>query len=521
MSISNNTSLVRQLIPKSYSFDGYNEINCASPRDRPFFSDHTVNLGDYCMTAKLTGSETISLMFASTCSFGKVTFGTYALTLETYVSKLKEAVQDGFDFITLNIPVNYENQSSCVACTTENIACQFLWREKPKTCLAAVSFNPSEMKEALAKYYEITSKRSRPTNGGTSIMKKNNMFGMNFELGMSKDPNISATLMGVAVRNADTGNWYTFDQSSNTRKNISNFKMGSFPIFLLPAKTLEVGDLIKNNGTYYYVKAVNSASNTITLLGAKDGIIREMLPEESIIPGMSLYTKVVAFDTKSLMDNSSKENMGSNVLAAICMMQWAKNDDSADFSLDNIDDDSFNGLGSCLPMLMAMNGNDLGGIFGGADGTLNLPMLMALGSSSADSDSNGMVQTLVLSQLLGGKNSPISGIATSTSVNKTESGESVICEKCGKTYDAGTNFCPKCGGKTKVVSTTCRKCGAILPKDAAFCPKCGVKVAQDTCPQCGRPVEADENFCPGCGRNLKAPLTETISNTEADTSKGD
>lgn len=352
-------------------------------------------------------------------------------------------------------------------------------------------------------------------------MKNNGMLGLKFEFGMSKDPNISATLMGVAVRNPETGDWYTFDQSSNTRKNIANLKMGSFPIFLLPTKTLEVGDLIKNDGTYSYVKAVNSAANTITLIGAKDGIIREMLPEESIIPGMTLYTKVVAFDTKSLMGNSSKESMGSNVLAAICMMQWAKDDDSADFSLDNINDDSFNGLGSCLPMLMAMNGNDLGGIFGSADGTLNLPMLMALGSSSADSNSNGMVQTLVLSQLLGGNNSPFSGIATTTSVNKAESDESVICEKCGETYGAGTNFCPKCGRKTKVVSTTCRKCSAILPKGAAFCPKCGAKVAPDTCPQCGRTVEADGNFCPGCGCNLKASPTEETSNTGLDTSKGD
>lgn len=520
MANSNNTSLVRQLVPKSYSFDGYNEINCSCPRDKPFFSDHTVNMGNYCMTVRLSDSATISLIFASTCNFGKVTFETYNLKLETYVSKLKKAVQNSCDFITFGIKVNYESQSTCATCVGKNKSCQYLWHKRPKVCFAAVSFNLSEVKEALATYYEITKNNNLQTNGGNSTMKNNkNIFGMNFEFGISKDTNIASTLMGVAVRNRETGAWYTFDQNTNTRTNIANIKMGNFPVFLLPAKNLEVGDLIKQSGKYYYVKSVN-ATNTITLLSAEDGVVQEMLPEKSIIPGLNLFTKVVAFDAKSLTDAGSNQNMGSNVLAAMCMMQWSGSNNNADFSLDNIDDDSFNGLGSCLPMLMAMNGTTLGdGMFNNADGSLNLPMLMAMGSSSSDSDSNGMMQMLVLGQLLGGNNNSLLGNSPALVSTETASNESVICEKCKKTYGSEISFCPTCGSKTKPVSTTCRKCNATLTKGAAFCHKCGTKVTPDTCPKCGRAITEDGDFCAGCGHNLKSSPADEVANAETATTE--
>lgn len=498
----NKTSLVRQLVPKSYHFDGYNEINCPNSRDKPFFSDNVIPMGEYYLTTRLVDQNTISVEYTSTCVNGKITFKPYVLSLESYVSKLKKAIQDNCDFIILEIQPEYNcNPAFCSRCPEKNTDCSQLWKNFPKQVLAAVSFYSSDVKEALAMYFEITNQQS--TKGGKTIMKKNNnIFGMNFELGLSKDPNITATLMGVAVKNPETGNWYTFDTTKNTRKNIANLKMGSFPIFLLPTKKLEIGDLVKMDKKYYYVKSFN-ANNTFTLLGASDGIIREMLPEESIIPGMTIYTKVVAFDTQSLMDTSSKENMGSNVLAAMCMMQWA-NGNQDEFSLDNITDDSFNGLGSCLPMIMAMNGGDIGNMFTDAKGGINLPVLMALGTNSGDTDSNSMMQMLVLSQLLGGNDSHISNIFTgSVTADSTVTEKKVTCESCRTVYPDGTNFCPKCGGKTKAISTNCKYCGAALMADAMYCQNCGKKVSPDTCPECGRSIQNDENFCPGCGKALK------------------
>ncbi len=519
------TSLVRQLIPKSYHFDGYNKLNCPNPRDKPFFSDNVIAMGKYYLTIRMVNPNMISIEYSSVCTNGKIIFRPYTLSLESYVSELKKAIQDNSDFITFNIQPEYNHDfDSCNHCLDKNEDCVQIRKRLPKMTLAAISFNLLDIKEALSTYFEISNQQ--PIIGGISMKNKNNIFGMNFELGISKDTNISATLMGLAVKNSETGNWYTFDPLKNTRKNITNMTMGNFPIFLLPTKKLDNGDLVKMDGKYYYVKSINS-NNTITLLGASDGIIREMLPEESIIPGMTIYTKVVAFDTKSLIDTSSKENMSSNVLAAMCMMQWTNNNQD-EFSLDNINDDSFNGLGSCLPMIMAMNGGDIGGIFSGnTDGGINLPMLMMMGSNSGSNDTNGMTQMLVLSQLLGNNNSSFPNIINPPATTGTSAAEGkVICEKCDIEYPKGTKFCPKCGIKTKDLSITCLDCGTALMPGALFCHNCGSKVSKDVCPSCQKHISSNENFCSNCGTSLienrtsvsqpeKTHETDTVTTSEA------
>lgn len=498
------TSLVRQLVPKSYHFDGYNEVNCPNSRDKPFFSDNVIQMGQYYLKTSLKDYNTLSIEFDSVCPKGRITFETQILTLKQFVEMLKEAIQSQRDFITLKIVPAYTTivgqTNLCNECECETRDCRHVRQSKTYAIYAAVSFNTKEVKEALAGYYEITNK----FKGGNNVMKKKNGFlGMNFELGMSKDPNIASTLMGVAVKNTQTGNWYTFDISTNTRKNIAGMKMGNFPIMLLPTKTLAVGDLLKKDDKYYYVKALNAGS--ITLLSAADGIIMEMLPEESLIPGMTLYTKVVAFDVKTLTDPTTKQNMSGNVLAAICMMNWA-NGNNDEFSLDNINDDSFNGLGSCLPMLMAFNGGDIGNIFGGVNGELNLPMLMMCGNTG-NGENDSMAQMLLLSQLLG-NNSPVSDITKNIIPGAIEEkSETVMCKKCGIKYSEDIAFCPKCGCKTESIQTTCHKCGEVLKPDALFCHKCGAKAEADICVNCGKHLDGSETFCPGCGWDLKKIIT--------------
>ncbi len=493
------TSLVRQLIPKSFHFDGYNEVNCPNSRDRPFFCDNTINIGSYDLSIRMLNEKTLSLEFASVCKIGHITFKPYIITIEEYVSKLKEALNTNSDFISFEItPVYDKSLYSCYGCNLKNNDCIQIRKTHPRTILAAVSFNMSDVSDALAMYYEITNK----TNGGNNNMrKKNNFFGMNFEFGVSKDPNIASTIMGVAVKDKETGNWYTFDSATNTRKNIASLKMGDFPIFLLPDKNLAVGDLIKHNGKYVYVKAVNPAANTFSVINATDGFVNEIVPEETLIPGLNFYTKVVAFDMKNMSNAANGNNISSNLLAAMCMMQWSKGE-TADFSLDSINDDSFNGLGSCLPALMMLN-NGGTNMFSGANGSFGLLEAMALGGGMEGND--GM-QMLVLSQLLGGNNaaSPFANILPS-SVAPATSGASVVCEKCGASYSEGTNFCSKCGGKTKVAGKTCAACGTTLKENATFCHKCGANAAAVTCPGCGATVEGADAFCSKCGANLKAP----------------
>ena len=380
-------------------------------------------------------------------------------------------------------------------CSSKRKDCVALVSNHPKEIYAAVSFNTSDVKEALASYFKITNL----TGGKQTMKKKNNLFGMNFEYGLCKDSNIAATLMGVAVKNKETGNWYTFDTATNSRKNLANFKMGSFPILLLPATTLTTGDLIKMNGDFFYVKAVN-ANKTLTLIDAATGIIHEMLPEENILLNMTMYTKVVAFDTKTLTDASSNQGVGNNLLAAVCMMNWAKGS-SNEFSLDDINDDSFNGLGTYL--LLA---NSSGGIFGGANGgAMDISKLMLLGAVSGDEDTDGFGQMMVISSLLGGNN-PLAGVMPQTvaPVAATAS-EDFACEKCGKSYPAGTNFCSACGGKVVATTSTCPSCNAAVGKDDAFCSKCGSSLKNPVCPNCGKELAPDAKFCSACGNNLVAP----------------
>lgn len=504
------STLLRRLVPKSYHFDGYNELNCPNTRDRPFFSEGSTRIGDYNLNTRFDSYGNLVLEYNSVCPYGKISFKPYFLHFEDFVKLLRKALEEESDFITFEIKTTYQDLD-CRGCNQSNKDCKSILEKRPSITMAAVSFEVTDIKNALSVYFGIN-KLNEFQGGNTMKGNMKKFFGMNFEWGLSKDRNIASTLMGVAVKNPNDGNWYVFDSASSTRKNLANMKMGDFPVFLLPAQALEVGDLTKMEGKYYYVQEVKN--KYLTLLGAADGIVRQMLPSESIIPGMNLYTKVVAFDTKTLVDPTSKDNMSGNILAAMCMMQWSKGE--SEFSLDNISDDSFNGLGSCLPVLMALNGgsNNLGGMFGGADGNgLNLPLLMMMGSGNGSDEANEMVQLMLLSQLLGGNNgSSMFGTAipsiASTPSESTPANEDLICPNCKTKYSSadGVAFCSKCGTATIKISNgkNCVYCGATLKEGAAFCHACGKKVEiAGVCPACGEKNDPDSNFCVRCGNSLK------------------
>ena len=490
------TSLVRALVPKSYHFDGYNELKCPNSRDKPFFTDNHIQMGGYHLTTHMVSSDTLSLQFSSVCKRGMITFLPYTITLSEYVSKLQKAIQDSCDFITFDIIAKYDvYQKYCVPCGDSNNACKQLRSSQPHSVYAAVSFNLSEVEKALAAYYKIT----KTTNGGMTSMKNNkNMFGMKLEFGISKDPNIASTLMGVAVKTVYDGSWVIFDKATNSRKNIGKMKMGNFPIVMLPTNTLVPGDLIKLNGKYMSVQSVNPGGS-IKVIDTAAGVVQEIIPESSLILGAPIFTKVIAMDASTFTDKGSNQNISGNLLAAMCKMQWSEGG-QADVSLDNVSDSSFNGLGQYLPLLLASGGN-LGGMFAGGDGNLDITKLFMLGAVSGDSDSGDATQMLVLSQLLGGGNS-LFGSALTTPTAASD--DIVVCANCGINYPAGTNFCSKCGSHTKSLQPTCRECGATLSKDAVFCSNCGTKVNLTSCPECGADLGEGAKFCSKCGHNLSA-----------------
>lgn len=508
--MADRANLVRQLIPRSFHFDGYDLMDCRTSRDKPFFCDSVIHMNEYTLTIRRVSFEKISLEFESVCRNGIIYFKPYYLTIDEFVTKLKNAVKTGSDYIYFEIIPVYETRNVCIHCLSKTIDCKRMIEECPSTVLAAVSFDVHDIKRALAGYYEIVNSK-----GGNKMGRKNNFMGTNFEFGPSKDSNLAATLLGVAVRESYNGPWYTYDPVKHTRKNLANIKMGDFPIYLLPVAQMQPGDLIKRNGKYFWIKNVTE-EGTFKAVGAADGQVYEILSDESLIPGFNLYTKVMALDMKSLTDPNGN-SVANNVLAAMLMMNWSKNDGKSEFSLDDISDDSFNGMGAMLPLILAnSSGSNIGNIFGGEGGQINLPMLMMLGGG--DSDEGGFMQMYVLSQLLNnGGSTGLEGIIPGLSGNqvvKKSEGATVVCEKCGETYPEGTNFCPKCGGKTCKAVDTCSKCGAELMLGAAFCHKCGAKVGHAVCPNCGKEVPEEAVFCPSCGKNLnEQPIEVTKEDT--------
>lgn len=504
---SDNKALLRELVPKGYHFDAYNELNSPNSRDRPFFEEGVVPIGKYYLSKKINNEGSLVLQFSSVCPHSHISFEPYILSFEEYIQSLRDALKNKSDFITFDIQVVERNNIDsyyCRNCGDKSKDCHTLRklisdnRGKSKTFeVAAVSFDPKDIKNALSVYFGINT-TTHSSKGGKN-MKTNNfkkMLGMNFELGVSRDSNIAATFMGVAIRNPKSGNFYVYDPATQTLKNYASMKFGDFKVFLLPDSNLTVDQLYKMDGNYYYVQSVNG--NMATLVDAMEGTIIQKILSECVIPGMNFYTRVVALDPRTMFDTNSKSDMSKNILAAICMMQWSKGE--SEFSLDGIGDDSFNGLG----MLLLMGGNN--------ELTNNLPMLLAMGAVGNDSDENGgMMQYWLLSQIMGNGNSAsggmnlfgsLPGFTAPAQPAALETGNVVVCPNCGEEYPAGTNFCSNCGAHTEVKGKHCTNCGAVLMDGAAFCHNCGQKVVRDTCPNCNAKIPEGAKFCSACGCNL-------------------
>ena len=282
-----------------------------------------------------------------------------------------------------------------------------------------------------------------------------------------------------------------------------NLKFGDFPIIMVPVKNLTEGRLIKREGKYYWIQKVN-ADNSFTGVNAMTGAIESFVPTDSVIPGFNFFTEVVAFDARTLMDPNSKQNMGGNVLGAMLMMKMMDSD-KAEFSLDDIDDNSFNGLGMFLPMLLSSKMGNFG-FFNNADGTPNIMAMMALMSTNGNGTNDSFMKTYLLSTLISGNNSdnPFGNIMNGFgSLTGTANTGGFVCSTCGKEYsDPSIHFCPECGGRVIASGATCAKCGATLKAGAKFCHVCGTKVGAPTCPKCGKEVSSDAKFCAYCGTNL-------------------
>lgn len=411
------TILLRQLIPKSISF-----LNIEIDAKTPFFSNNYYENYQIskCLRifSSLIDNDILSIDIKHNESYSysnQIRYYTKEpckIFLIDFISKLNHAYNMKQDYITIPINVHRSIDRS-MGYFRQNLY---------------IYFDLEDVKEALAMYY---GKPKIPKIGYLKESKKD-LFSSSFEFGLSKDPNIVSTFMGVAIKNDDSNNYSIFDNETNTITNISNINIGNFPIILLPVKELFVGDLIKRDSSYYYVKEFN-LDGTIVLLEPSTGEIKTILLSEHIIPGMNFYTKVIAIDMTSLTNPISNENLSSNILAAIFMLNWSNPQDTDDFSFDSLNDNSFNGLGKLFPLLIALNNNSFD--------QNSISNLILLGCSE---NTNQTIRLLILSQLLNNDypNKNLLALGNSTK-------QALFCSTCGTKLNSNSLFCHICGKKVK------------------------------------------------------------------------
>lgn len=530
-----DTSLIRKLIPIRWMFDLYTrgfdnqvEVNSRSPCTSPFFGNGTISFNSGTITTCLDPADPKKLFidFSTFCPKNLVKFDTVVITLKDFITQLEKVIERKTDFISFDVNVSTEwlNEWDCRSfntCSKSNVCKSInkLSKDSPKffikgsvTC--AVQFKLSEIKEALAVYHGIEDNK-----GGFNMKGSFGKLFSGMEMGLNKDPRIKSTLTGIVVQNPDNGKWYAFDPATRTRKDMLNLKLGNFPIIMVPVKNLTVGKLTKRDGKYYWVQSINN-DNTFTGVNAMTGAIETFVNNDSLIPGFNFYTEVIAFDGKTLLDPNSKKNMGGNVLGAMLMMKMMDND-KAEFSLDDINDDSFNGLGMFMPMLLASKDGNLG--ITNPDGSPNIMMMMMLMGDGGEGGMNDFMKITLLSNLLGGGNNanPLGDImngfaaavpALAPDSATTSEPASFVCSACGKEFnDPAVHFCTECGGKVVPAGATCPKCGAQLKNGAKFCHVCGAKIGANVCKACGKEVPEEAKFCPYCGNDLvnkAAPAAE-------------
>lgn len=155
--------------------------------------------------------------------------------------------------------------------------------------LESASFN-QKTEECTPETSESTSK-SVNERKCVDLKNKINLFGTKMELGLSKDPNLVCTMLGVAVRTED-GNLHIYDKEKKKIVNTGDVELGNFPIFLVPDTAIKVGDVIKrDDSNYCFVEKVCDGGR-IETVAPKEGEVRTLVPVENLL-GWKLYTKVI------------------------------------------------------------------------------------------------------------------------------------------------------------------------------------------------------------------------------------
>ncbi len=170
-----------------------------------------------------------------------------------------------------------------------------------------------EREDAFDSKVQVSQQPQEKENKEDTTMASN-IFNVNMEFGPNKDENIASTLMGVAVKNGDS--WRIYDKKKKEITDVGDMQLGNLPIFILPTTKLSVGDLIKDEGEYYFVTKVATPQTPTQTLSARTGEMKSVVPIKNVL-GFSCYSKVIALsDSLNMGDDFDVEKLA--IMSAMC-----------------------------------------------------------------------------------------------------------------------------------------------------------------------------------------------------------
>lgn len=172
--------------------------------------------------------------------------------------------------------------------------------------------------------------------------KMNFLSSLNINCGKVDDPNLTASLNGVAIKGLD-GQFRAYDKSKDKIMNVTGLTLGNDYLYILPCalKDVKVGDVIVNADTFVTVVKVHN-DGTFTVVDPKASEQKIAVPAQNIF-GFNYVSKIVnlldgminpsddnPFGINPLMFvllDETKSNNNSNLLLATILMEQNGNMD--------------------------------------------------------------------------------------------------------------------------------------------------------------------------------------------------
>ena len=153
---------------------------------------------------------------------------------------------------------------------------------------------------------------------------------------------------GIAVKTSNGYKSYNVKNGRLTNCNSFVFDIGEEFFFLIPTNKVEVGDIILISGKPKCV--IEADKNKLTVINYEDSTIDTVLPERHVFMGNTyFYGKIVSMFGNDLMGGKKGMN---KMLSYMMMSEMFKGNGSSNSN-------------SMLPMMMLMNGGNMGGMFEG------------------------------------------------------------------------------------------------------------------------------------------------------------